>query len=143
MNIAGIAILSYLLCGLFVLLIFDLVTKRVQNNTRSAGLQAQMRMAEANSPIGVKAGIIMILVLTWLFWPMVLIGAATGRGATEQETKIYKREPTLRYLVKKIWYGECPDCRVILVPDTWDRAVCPVCGKCFGTIIRRPKNGKA
>lgn len=141
MNTAAVILLSYFVGGLLVLIVFDLATKRVRNNVRSGGFQAQMRMAEANSPIGVKAGIVMILALTWLFWPMVLVGAVTDKGGAEQEIKICKREPTLRYLVKKIWYGECPSCHVILVPDTWDRASCPVCHARFGTIIRRSKNG--
>ena len=145
MPTAIIILLTYFLGGLVALLVFDLATKgRIRNNMRMAGTQAQIRMAEANNPIGPRAGLMLMLVLTWLFWPMVLIGAVTDKGdEAEQGDKIQRREPTTRYLAKKIWYGECPDCRVILKPDgLLGGSTCPVCKHHFGTIItRRSKNG--
>ena len=35
-------------------------------------------------------------------------------------------------LLKRIWYGECPDCHVILnVVKGWGRSECPKCGTHF------------
>ena len=80
MPTAIIILLAYFLGGLVALLVFDLATKgRIRNNMRMAGTQAQIRMAEANNPIGPRAGLMLMLVLTWLFWPMVLVGAVTGK----------------------------------------------------------------
>jgi len=83
-------LLAYFVGGLVILFIFDLLTKRIRNNMQMAGTQAQIRMAEANNPISPRIGLIMMLVLIWLFWPLVLIGAATdtkgdsGNGKTEE-----------------------------------------------------------
>lgn len=36
------------------------------------------------------------------------------------------------YFFKKLWYGECPDCRIRLVPiEGWGRSDCPSCGSHF------------
>lgn len=143
-NTIGVALLSYLASGLLVLGVFDIITGRVRKNIRSAGLKAQLRMAEANNPIGVKVGMVLMLVLTWLFWSIVLIGAATDKGEVGQETKIQRQEPTTRYLLKRLWYGECPDCRVILKPmDAWGQySICPVCGTEFkGLRLKASKEG--
>jgi hypothetical protein len=104
--------------------------------------------------MGAKAGIALILALTWLFWPTVLVGTATerwskGREAKKREDGTLSRDTVagtksqFNYLVKKVWYGECPNCHVILEPVSWDRTVCPVCGTRFGTLIRRNDNGKS
>ena len=87
MSLASIVLLIYFVGGLLVLLVFDLITKgRIRSNMPMAGTQAQIRMAEANNPIGPKAGMVMMLVITWLSWPMVLIGAVTDKeDDSEQE----------------------------------------------------------
>ena len=153
MSTIGAILLAYFLGGLLVLIVFDFITKRIRSNISSAGLQAQTRMAEANNLIGRKSGLVLMLALTWLTWPTVLIGAATerwskDRKAQRQEEGVLSRDTAigtrsqLSYLVKKIWYGECPKCHVILGPTGWDRTVCPTCGTRFGMLIRRNnKNG--
>lgn len=36
------------------------------------------------------------------------------------------------YFLKKLWYGECPDCHILLEPvNGWGRSDCPKCGKHF------------
>ena len=89
MSTAIIILLAYFLGGLVILLVFDLATKgRIRDNMPMAGTQAQIRMAEANNPIGPRAGMILMLTLTWLFWPMVLLGAATNtKGGADNGTK--------------------------------------------------------
>jgi len=38
----------------------------------------------------------------------------------------------LIYFFKRLWYGECPDCRVLLKPvEGWGRSDCPKCGNHF------------
>jgi len=155
MPTAGAILLVYFLGGLFILIVFDLITKRIRTKIQSAGLEAQVTMAQANNPLGVKAGIVLMLTLTWLFWPTVLLGAATehwseGRKAQRLEKGALGRDTAIgtssqfSYLVKKVWYGECPKCHVILEPVSWDRTVCPTCGTHFGTLIRRNgSNGKS
>jgi len=148
MPTAGAILLAYFLGGLLALLVFDLKTKRIRTKIQSAGLEAQLKMAQANSPLGVKAGIALILTLTWLFWPAVLLGAATERWFADKKAQRLERgvlsrdtaigtSSQLSYLVKKVWYGECPKCHVILEPVSWDRTVCPTCGTRFGMLIRR------
>ena len=78
-------LLAYFIGGLVILFIFDLLTKRIRNNMAMAGTQAQIEMAQANNPIGQRAGMILMLVLTWLFWPAVLIGAATDKGDEDEQ----------------------------------------------------------
>lgn len=153
MSAISAILLAYFLGGLLILIVFDLITKRIRAKIQSAGLEAQLTMAQSNNPMGVKAGIALILILTWLFWPTVLIGAATerwfeDRKAQRQEEGVLSRDTAIgtrsqfSYLIKKIWYGECPKCHVILGPTSWDRTVCPTCGTRFGMLIRRNnKNG--
>ena len=78
-------LLAYFIGGLVILFIFDLLTKRIRNNMAMAGTQAQIEMAQASNPIGQRAGMILMLVLTWLFWPAVLIGAATDKGDEDEQ----------------------------------------------------------
>lgn len=89
MSIAVIILLVYFLGGLVTLLVFDLATKgRIRSNMPMAGTQAQIRMAEANSPIGPRAGMMLMLIITWLFWPLVLVGAITDtKGGNNDGTK--------------------------------------------------------
>lgn len=147
MSIAAQILVSYFLLGLVSLLLFDLATKRIRSNMSRAGIRAQIEMAASGNPIGPKVGMALMVVLTWLLWPMVLIGAVAGGGREEgqegQEDEIQRREPTAGYLAKKIWYGECPNCRVILKPDgLLGGSTCPVCKSHFETIIRRSnRNG--
>lgn len=138
MPTAGIILLVYFIGGLLALLAFDLATGgRMRTNIPMAGTQAQIRMTEANSPIGPRAGIILMLTITWLFWPLVLIGSLTGKEEQNGRPTVTRRADVIgagarakvSYLVRKIWYGECPDCHVVLTPmDIWGRySTCPVC----------------
>ena len=149
MPTAGVILLVYFLGGLFILIVFDLLTKRIRSNISSAGLQAQIRMAEASSPIGRKTSLVLMLALTWLAWPAVLIGTLTDRPKGEQTPKIQHRADVLNagakarrsYLVRKIWYGECPDCHVILTPlDAWGQySECPQCKTTFHGLRMKAK----
>jgi len=79
-------LLAYFIGGLVILFIFDLLTKgRIRHNMPMAGTQAQIEMSQASNPIGQRAGMILMLVLTWLFWPAVLIGAATDKGDEDEQ----------------------------------------------------------
>jgi len=152
MPTAGVIILVYFLGGLLILIVFDLITKRIRSNLSSAGLQAQLRMAEANNPIGRKSSLVLMLALTWLAWPAMLIGALTDRPKGEHAPGIQSRTDVVgagararrSYLVKKIWYGECPDCHVILTPlDAWGQySECPLCKTTFhGLRMKAKKEG--
>ncbi len=39
------------------------------------------------------------------------------------------------YWFKKLWYGECSDCRVLLVEqEGWARSDCPKCGRHYKSL---------
>jgi len=138
-NMVAITLLSYFLGGLVVLAIFDLTTKRIRDRLLDKAAEAYNLMAGQGTYMGRKLSIVLFAILLWLFWPAVLLGSA--RSEASRENKIQRREATGRYGLKKLWYGECPDCHVILIPEGWSGAVCPVCERHFGMLIRRSKNG--
>ena len=68
----------YLLVGVIVLGIFDLTTKRIRRKLRTAGYDTQDALANAGQTVGTKLGLVIISVYTLVFWPVVMLGAATS-----------------------------------------------------------------
>jgi hypothetical protein len=82
-----VIIISYLLLGVVILLVFDIVTKRIRSKLLSATAETQSRMAEAGSPMSGSTAKIFFMCLMWLFWPAVLLGAATKAKDKEENNK--------------------------------------------------------
>jgi hypothetical protein len=146
MSVPAQIIAVYFIIGLLVLILFELITKRISTKLTSAGVQAQITMAEAGNPIGRKVGVILMAVLTWVAWPMVLVGAATKVNEEEKAKRDAEVQSLttakgsggrVAYLLKKLWYGECPDCHVLLKPmgGLLSRSVCPSCKVEYSGII--------
>lgn len=85
MSIALITVIIYLVAGILVLVLFDLVTKRIRSKILIATAETQSRMAEAGSPVGSRSARILFLLLMWLFWPAVILGAIAGRRVKEDK----------------------------------------------------------
>ena len=77
MEIVWQVILIYLLAGVVVLWLFDLVTKRIRTKLGSATADTMQRMGEAGHPMTDRTARVFFLILMWVFWPFVLVGAAT------------------------------------------------------------------
>ena len=151
MSLASIVLLIYFIGGLLVLLVFDLATHRIRNRFKDRAAEAQVVMSQTgNLYIGKRMMLITFAVITYLFWPLVILGALRGPEGEEQPQKIVTRadmmgagfSKQLAYWAKKIWYGECPECSVILTPkDMWGQySVCPVCKTEFHGIRMKAKN---
>lgn len=69
----------YLSIGIIALSIFEMITHRITNNIRNASYRSQEAMAGAGAPVSSKAAIAVILVVMWIFWPFVFIGAFTKK----------------------------------------------------------------
>ena len=150
MSLASIILLIYFIGGLLALLVFDLITHRIRNRFRDKAAEAQLVMAQTgNFYIGKRVMLAMFAIITYLFWPFVVLGALRGSEKEEQPQKIVTRaemmgaglRKQLAYWAKRIWYGECPECGVILTPkDMWGQySACPVCKTEFHGIRMKAK----
>lgn len=84
MNISWI-IAGYFLVGLVVLVVFDLLTKRIRNNFRNSAYDAKTKLAGSGNYIGDKQAFFVMAGVTYLFWPFVIIGAMTGKNNAEKD----------------------------------------------------------
>lgn len=87
MGTPSIVLLTYFSTGLLVLALFDHATKRIRTRLHDHVVQTQLKMIEANVFLGRKTGTAVFLIVTWLFWPAVLIGAVT-REKVEKDSEI-------------------------------------------------------
>jgi len=76
---ASLILISYFCGGLAVLCLFDIITKRIRRKLGAAAFSTQLKMIEANLYLGQRTGTAVFLIIMWLFWPAVLIGAVIGR----------------------------------------------------------------
>ena len=74
MSVAVTAIGVYLFIGLLVLILFDLVTRRLRNRLRDASDEAQEKLAESGNFVGRKTSIMLTVLALWLFWPAPICG---------------------------------------------------------------------
>lgn len=79
MNPILVGVITYLLLGIILLAIFDLVTKRIRSKFTQATSETQSRLAASGNYVGGKLAAVLFLGATWLFWPMVFIGAVTDK----------------------------------------------------------------
>lgn len=77
MNYFLIAISSYLLIGIIALGIFESVTKRISRKLDWATSETQSNMVSAGCFFNYKIARLIILVITWIFWPVIFFGAIT------------------------------------------------------------------
>lgn len=73
-----IGILAYLLSGIIALVMFDMFTGRIRHNFDRSTTDAQIELAEntyTNIILGKRIVKIILLILTWIFWPFVFVGA--------------------------------------------------------------------
>jgi len=73
------AIYIYLLTGLITLLLFDSITRRIRDKLDNATLQTQLQLGAAGFPLRHTTAKIVFLLVMWLFWPIVVLGAATDK----------------------------------------------------------------
>ena len=69
-------LIGYLLCGIVALGLFDIFTGRLRRNWNKAVVETMTRMSDAGAGLSTKACMVLFAAVMWLFWPMVLYGAA-------------------------------------------------------------------
>ncbi len=69
----------YLLLGVIFLAAFDLVTKRIRSKFIQATSETQNRLATSGNYVGSRTAACLFVGATWLFWPVVFIGALTDK----------------------------------------------------------------
>lgn len=73
--------LAYLVIGAAFLLVLDLLSGRIRRKLDSATRETQYQIATVNNaPTGRKTALVVILLATWLLWPVVLAGWITDKG---------------------------------------------------------------
>ena len=77
-NLAGLIFTTYLLAGILFLVIFNMVTGRINSQLTNASYDVQIKLANAGQHatlIGRKTAIILLVILIIVFWPGVVVGA--------------------------------------------------------------------
>lgn len=82
--LAGIIV--YLIIGSILLLIFDLITKRISSKFAQATNETQSRLIASGNYVGNKIASILFLGAMWLFWPVVFIGALTDKTDKKEDS---------------------------------------------------------
>jgi hypothetical protein len=77
LNTLAVVIAAYFGCGVIALLGFDIHTQRIRKKWRESSIQIQEKFAASGTLVGTKAVNVVLLFALWVFWPFVLIGAAT------------------------------------------------------------------
>jgi hypothetical protein len=72
-------ITGYLTLGAILLLIFDLLTKRIRSKFSCATKETQTRLLASGNYVGGRASSVLFIGALWLFWPAVFIGAITDK----------------------------------------------------------------
>lgn len=69
----------YLLLGIIAIGLLDLLTGRVRKRLKLASYETQGKMVASGSLVGVKTAYILTLLALWLFYPIAIYGAITGK----------------------------------------------------------------
>ena len=80
----------YLVAGIVILALFDLLTSRIRKRLRGAAVQAQADMASRGNYSGTKSAIVMVTLAIWMFWPLVISSAVLSlakKGDNNGESK--------------------------------------------------------
>ena len=77
----------YLLLGLAFLILFDLKTKRIRIKLSQATAETQQALIQSGNYVNTKVATYVFIVVMWLFWVAVVIGAMTDKkeGSNEQK----------------------------------------------------------
>ena len=67
-----IGIGGYFILGVVVLVLFDLITKRIRNRLSSASHESRDRLLESGTPVGTREATALTVGALWLFWPLVI-----------------------------------------------------------------------
>ena len=79
-------LLAYFVGGLLVLFAFDVITHRLRDKFRDKVAEANVVMAQqGNVYVGRRMMLVTFALITWLFWPAILIGAATDRKDEDEQ----------------------------------------------------------
>jgi hypothetical protein len=73
-KILWLVIAAYLAVGVLVLVIFDLITKRIRRKIHDAATETSIRLIT-----GKKTSMTVFVLTMWVFWPAVLYGAAEDK----------------------------------------------------------------
>lgn len=76
MSTGVLVLISYFLVGIIALGLFDIVTGRLRRNWNRAVVETMTRMSEAGAGLSARVCAVLFAVVMWIFWPVVLIGAA-------------------------------------------------------------------
>ena len=68
------AIGIYLLLGLAVLALFDLITGRVRRRLKDASFETQSKMV-----VRAKTAIVITVIALWMFWPLAIYSAIVSQ----------------------------------------------------------------
>lgn len=68
----------YLLIGLVVVIVFELITGRIRQKLVGATYDTQQNLQQSGLFVGMSAGKIVILLSIWAFWPILIVGAVTS-----------------------------------------------------------------
>ena len=80
----GIAI--YLLLGLIVIVVFDLLTKgRIRKRLGWATTETQTRLIASGNYVSNKTAKLLFFGALLIFWPFMVIGATTGRKKEDSD----------------------------------------------------------
>lgn len=74
MNILLMVIGLYLSGGIIVLVVFDLLTGRIRNRISPASDETRSKLAGTGYWAGHKGAIVITVLATWIFWPVVVYG---------------------------------------------------------------------
>ena len=85
MSTGVLVVIGYFLCGALALGLFDIVTGRLRKNWNGAVVETMTRMSEAGAGLSAKACSVLFALVMWIFWPVVLYGAA--RDAVDDVNK--------------------------------------------------------
>ena len=85
MNPVLLGVIIYLLLGVVLLGIFDVLTKRIRSKFVQSTSETQQRLIASGSFVGTKSSACLFIGAMWLFWPLVFVGALTGELTGEKE----------------------------------------------------------
>ena len=86
MNILLVVLGGYFLLGALALLGFDLATGRIRSKFTAATLDTQAKLAETGNVAGYGLARVLLIASIWLFWPAILIGAASKDKKEEEKS---------------------------------------------------------
>ena len=65
----------YLLIGLGVLFLLNIITGRIQRNLVDASYETQSKLINAGFALGRKTSVVVTALAVWIFWPVTVYGA--------------------------------------------------------------------